>query len=324
VVVLVLLIYYFWLALASSLLLELGFYRWYYGPGLVDLATASPASQEARKAALGLAAGPAAAEAAPPLARQLALQRLTLWAMAAAFPFQVLTVPLFLARLRGAVPEQLGLTPSRLGRNLLLGLLGWALLTPLVYGVHQLFLWLFTLWPGGVGEGPALVVLARQPLTATEWGLWLFSVLVWAPAMEEIVFRGLLLRWMAGGRGRAWVGLAGALGLALFRRREALADAWPEPAALAAALLPALCVLALAGVMALVQRLSRSPDGPAIFGSAVLFGFVHADWPSPLALLVLGVGLGLLARRTGSLAGPMLLHALFNAVTPVQLLLVPH
>ena len=38
-------------------------------------------------------------------------------------------------------------------------------------------------------------------------------------------------------------------------------------------------------------------------------------WPSPVALFVLALGLGWLAHRTRSLAGPIVLHGLFNAVS---------
>jgi membrane protease YdiL (CAAX protease family) len=328
-----LLIYWFSLALASSLLLQFGFYRWYYGPSVVSLVTEGETERAAGQAAAAVAAGlapwgaalqqaaaAAAEELASPFARQMAVQRFGLWAMALAFPCQIFLILHYLARRHGVRPGELGLTTHRLGRNLLWGLLAWAALTPLVYGVNQLFQWLFRLWPGGVGQGHVLTLLARQGLSPAERGLWLVGVLVCAPIMEEVLFRGLLQPWMAKHSWGGWLGLAGAFALSVWRQRDPLAEALADPAALPAALLPPLCVLALAGVMVLVQRRSRSPEGPAVFGAAVLFGFVHADWPSPLALLVLGVGLGVLAQRRRSLAGPILLHALFNAVTAVQLM----
>jgi membrane protease YdiL (CAAX protease family) len=54
----------------------------------------------------------------------------------------------------------------------------------------------------------------------------------------------------------------------------------------------------------------------------VLFAAMHSSvWPTPVALLVLGLALGTLAARTKSLVGPIVVHALFNAVTCVGLLL---
>jgi len=59
----------------------------------------------------------------------------------------------------------------------------------------------------------------------------------------------------------------------------------------------------------------------ALFGTAVLFACIHTSvWPTPVPLLVLGLGLGLLAQRTQSLVGPIVLHGLFNAISCVQLL----
>jgi len=70
-----------------------------------------------------------------------------------------------------------------------------------------------------------------------------------------------------------------------------------------------------------VARNPLRPDSPAIFGTALLFGSVHAGvWPTPVPLFVLGLALGVLAARTGSLVGSMVLHGLFNSVTCVLLL----
>jgi membrane protease YdiL (CAAX protease family) len=57
----------------------------------------------------------------------------------------------------------------------------------------------------------------------------------------------------------------------------------------------------------------------SVFGSAMLFAMSHAHWPDPIPLLFFGVGIGWLAYRTQSLIGPMVCHALFNAVACVAL-----
>jgi membrane protease YdiL (CAAX protease family) len=63
-------------------------------------------------------------------------------------------------------------------------------------------------------------------------------------------------------------------------------------------------------------------DLAAIYGSALLFAAFHAQvWPSPIPLFFLGLGLGWLAYRVQSLVAPMVVHALFNAVACIVLVL---
>jgi membrane protease YdiL (CAAX protease family) len=60
----------------------------------------------------------------------------------------------------------------------------------------------------------------------------------------------------------------------------------------------------------------------AIFGSAMLFAVFHSSvWPSPIPLLLMGIGLGFLAYRTQSLLPGMIMHSLFNTVACVELAL---
>ena len=85
--------------------------------------------------------------------------------------------------------------------------------------------------------------------------------------------------------------------------------------------MPALFVLAMVPFYWSVARRPPRPDSAAVFGTALLFASIHAAvWPTPVPLFVLGLALGTLASRTGSLVGPMVLHGLFNAVTCVMLL----
>jgi membrane protease YdiL (CAAX protease family) len=277
-------------------------------------------ARDKRRTHVGLAAGSAAAETALPMVRRLAILRLNLWAVVLAFPFQVITPPLILWRMHGAKPSQLGLTTRRLGRNLLYGLLAFVLVTPLCYAIHQLVLWLFELWPEGGTQSHSLTLLGQQSLTAIERVLFVAATVVAAPVMEEIIFRGVLQRYFVKRRhGGAWaVGLA--LAFVLIGRLGSIAAAGANVSALVTELLPVLFITALAPVLLLVQRYCRTPAEPGIFGTAVLFAAIHGAWPSPVALLVLGVALGWLAWRTDSLVGPIVVHALFNGVSAVQLM----
>jgi membrane protease YdiL (CAAX protease family) len=58
----------------------------------------------------------------------------------------------------------------------------------------------------------------------------------------------------------------------------------------------------------------------SVYGSAMLFAILHVDaWPAPIALFVMGIGLGILARSTQSLIGPIVFHAAFNLVAFIAL-----
>lgn len=69
----------------------------------------------------------------------------------------------------------------------------------------------------------------------------------------------------------------------------------------------------------------RRKLGPrsAIALSSLIFAALHSDaWPAPIPLFVLALFLGYLAHHTNSLVGPITLHATFNAVSMIVLLLV--
>lgn len=89
-----------------------------------------------------------------------------------------------------------------------------------------------------------------------DWMLLVLTVVVLAPVMEELIFRGLLQAWLS-------------------------------------RLLPARV---------------------AILATALLFGFAHfSTWPDPIALTLLGVGMGITFQTSRSLWSCIAFHAAFNA-----------
>ncbi|HMF13472.1 MAG TPA: CPBP family intramembrane glutamic endopeptidase, partial [Gemmataceae bacterium] len=63
----------------------------------------------------------------------------------------------------------------------------------------------------------------------------------------------------------------------------------------------------------------------AIYATSALFAAAHSfAWPTPISLFVLALGLGYLVYRTQSIVGSITLHALFNGLSCVVLLLQPH
>lgn len=119
-----------------------------------------------------------------------------------------------------------------------------------------------------------------------------------------------------------------AFALTLGRALEKIIKDWDE-ASFGRALRdfePALFVLILVPVCFFGERLLRRwlPQpyaARAIFSTALLFAISHPVWPTPVPLFVLGLGLGYLAYRTQSLVAPILVHALFNGVACLLMLL---
>lgn len=249
-------------------------------------------------------------------------KRLSLWVAVLASPFQVLTYPLVFSAYSRTRLDQLGLTTHRLGRNILAGAMTLLVLAPVVLGFWQFVKFL----AHGAGapdiEPHALETLAQLHLYPSEWAMLIFSAMVAAPLHEELTFRGVLQPWLASRRWGGHAAMLGALVLALAIRSERLLAAWTEGGfAVLEAAVPALFVLALLPLYLVVWATSRSPLDSALFGTSLLFAYVHTSvWPTPIPLFVLALGLGELAQRRSSLIGPIVLHSLFNGISCVQLL----
>jgi membrane protease YdiL (CAAX protease family) len=211
------------------------------------------------------------------------------------------------------------------------GYLTWLIVTPAAFCV-------FILANLGhmklTGRGPE-----KHPLTALtdaagplEWGLLILQTVVIAPVLEEWLFRGVLLPWLAQKRA---ADPEGPLTVPPGRRPVlvlvAAVAATDPPAAVASYLIPPaffLLLIPLDFVVTSHDRLRRHlrvrsrQHARAILASAALFAAFHAHvWPSPVPLVVLAVGLGYLYVRTRSLVGPVVVHGMFNAVSAVYLLL---
>lgn len=267
--------------------------------------------------------------------QQLARARYILWNDVLSFPWKVGFILVLLHIGSGTQPYQLGLTGHRLVPNLVVGYLVWLGLAPLVLGLNYLVEAMYSVWRTGPPDvHPIFRLLDGQP-GLFEWGLVVLSAVLVAPVFEELLFRGVLQGWMAQ---RSWGGdsaVTGAFALALFSRFHLIEKAVElggtrEGLALALeGFAPALFVLAMIPGYILVEALTWrwlpfSNAGRAVYGSALLFAACHsAVWPSPVALFPLGLGLGFLAFRTQSLVGPILVHALFNAISCLVLLVAP-
>jgi membrane protease YdiL (CAAX protease family) len=295
-----------WPLLVSTFLDSVGLFQDLYGAEMVSLVRSEVPPEQKERAQQ----------------RRVAVNRFNLWTGVFAFPLQAASVLLLLHALSRTRPVQLGLTTRRLGANLLAGLLVFLGVAPVVLAVNYLAEVLYRRAAGGVPQVHPFTLIAGQNLLPAEWVLLVVSGTVAAPVLEELLFRGLLQPWLVA---RAWGGraaMAAAFGIALAYCAGSARNAWSGGAG--AGLIeaaPALFVLSLVPVYLVVAYRSRTPAAGAIFGTAALFAAVHSGvWPSPVALFLLGLALGMLAWRTRSLVGPILLHSLFNAIACVQLL----
>lgn len=278
--------------LFAELLKHVGFFNWLYGPGF------------------GAAEG------------ELVQVRRFLWGATFAFPFQLAGIVALLRVLSRTRLYQLGLTMGDAGRNLALGWLAWLLLTPPVLILNILVSWAYAIWERAPPEVHPLTRLTQGQPLGIEWFLILLSSVVIAPVLEEVIFRRVLQGWAAR---RPWGGpitLTAAFALTFGEGLDKIQAPGKEFSISSAVrdLEPALFVLLLVPGCFLAERLFRRWRSPpytaqAIYSSSLLFAVFHADvWPTPVPLFVLGLVLGYLAYRTQNLIGPILFHALFNAV----------
>jgi hypothetical protein len=282
-------------SVVTTLLADAGFYRAVYGadfpaPGAQDVA---PERQEEAK------------------------NLRALWAV-------VFTLPVQMGLLWGAVralyptwkPEFVG--RGSFAAKVWFGVLAWLVFTPVVLTFHAVVNTLFEQF-GVKPEKHPLTQLGNLP--ALEQVLFMFRATVAPAVIEEVLFRGLLLAWCVGrmkipGAGvspvtgaRPWIVMAVAVAVATLQR-----DGRIGPVVFAGLLAAGL------GVLWRFQR-TGARRARAVYATAALFAVVHSSvWPNPIPLFLLGLGLGWLAVRTNGVLVPVIVHALFNAVSAVAVL----
>jgi membrane protease YdiL (CAAX protease family) len=249
--------------------------------------------------------------------------RLSLWLSGLALPLDLLSIAWLFHRLSGTRAYQLGLTTSRLARNVLVGVVTTVCVVPLVYMILALANWLLRYGTGGAPEKHPIQQLMEShppPLDFVVGGL---AAIVAAPLMEEFLFRGIIQPWF---RVRSWggyVGIAGALALAVWRRWPGFQAEWAENGlrGVWSQLVPAAFVLLMVPGYLLV-RAKLPPAAGAIYATSLLFAAAHSfAWPSPVPLFFFALALGALRYRTQSLVPSVVVHSLFNVVAWVPLLI---
>jgi len=254
-----------------------------------------------------------------------------LWSLALALPLTMALIVFSLKLLRGTRLTELGVTPVRAGNNATVGYAQWLILTPLTLAIYLLAL---LVTPEEWRGEHSITQVAQQPLAVSEWVLFFAAAVVLAPMLEELVFRGVLLPWQVRGGWEAQATVAFCtLFLAATKGIRGEGKPFnPAPVVFVLAMLPGVFLVPF------LQRRQAAPDAEsallaletmadqpqlAVFTNGLFFAAMHSDvWPSPIPLFFLGIGLAWVAYRTSSLVGAVTLHALFNAVSALALLLV--
>jgi membrane protease YdiL (CAAX protease family) len=238
----------------------------------------------------------------------------------------LVVLPLALGRISGARPAHFGLgRGGEPGADLSRGCVAGLVLAPIVYAVGFVAL---QYWPP---KPHALEKMIRADPSGRNALLAIVSGVLLAPAAEELLFRGILQGWLV----RAW------------SRRRAPSPPDPDPGTIADA--PDQHAPDPIGVAALLDpdrspwaapTTPLTPDRPGNEGpgprtedrghppagpwpcllTSALFAAIHSsEWPAPIPIFVLSLGLGYLYERTGGVLAPFGLHATFNGISTLML-----
>lgn len=264
-----------------------------------------------------------------------------LWAAVFTFPLQIALITRIAIRRGGPNP----LAPGFFAPNFVSGYLTWLLLTPAAFSVFALANIAHTHLTQRLPDRHPLTLLG-DGAGNLEWTLFVMQTVFIAPMLEELVFRGILLPWLCQKRAATpespfmviprhrsplVLGLAVAVALLFHVDNVQKAVEQRDGSAITAHLIPGAFFISLIPLYLILPRIRRlrrhlrirSPRHlRGILASSALFAAFHASvWPSPVPLVVLAMGIGYLSVRTQSLIGPVVVHALFNAVSAMMLLL---
>jgi membrane protease YdiL (CAAX protease family) len=255
-----------------------------------------------------------------------------LWVSLLSFGFVIGWIVFIQRSVSKATWAQIGFNKERWRSDVVVGYLGWAMITPIVFAV-SIFANLMILWMFGVEP-------VKHPLTQMgglagipEWIMVGFQVVLLAPVIEEWLCRGALMPLISpqASRAHATYAIVGILALAFSFTGLLDSIRQQDGSKILSNIREVGFVLALLPLYMVLCRMIRddriwmgldAPQWRAVFVSSMLFGVLHyVVWPTPIPLFVLGLGLGYVAMRTRSLLIPIIMHALFNAVSGVYLLL---
>jgi membrane protease YdiL (CAAX protease family) len=223
----------------------------------------------------------------------------------------VLVPALVLASTGGSLAD-FGLSLNNWRRQMAIGSVAALLMTPAVYAIQSLAIRVWRSQKHPVEQ----MVLDRFSIGIAM--LAIVSTMILAPMIEELLFRGIMQRWLtrllrerertpsAGGAQLNSVAIEydGESDLALTDRSMAelcdsgtVGDGWQGTGSPIITVLPVLI-------------------------TSLFFATMHlAQWPAPIAIFLLSMALGTLYEKTGSLLAVVTMHGTFNGFSTLLLLL---
>jgi len=227
-------------------------------------------------------------------------------------------VPVFVRFTSGAGLADLGLHRQEWPRQMGMGVRAAMLMTPLVCAIQFLAVHIWR------SQAHPVELMVLEDLTPGVAILAVLSTMVLAPLIEELLFRGILQRWL--GRFVEDRPLPSKTiqenGWPATQEPENESFLWDSEYAppKSTPIDPGNEVL-VSGHQSAEQPLSRSSNLPILLTS-IFFAAMHfPQWPAPIAILLLSMALGTVYQRTGSLLASITMHATFNGINTMLLLL---
>jgi len=195
-----------------------------------------------------------------------------------------------------------GISLQHVGRDLGLGLVAFVMLAPPVYAIQ----WLLVLW--FPYHHPLISMLQQHPETLLRTAVF-FSAVVAAPVVEEFFYRVLWQGWLQDVLPRR-------------ERFQQLVFGRPAAPVQSPGDDPTSAHMNEAGD---AQPRPPGAEALAIVACSTLFAAMHvSQWPAPIPLFVLALGLGYVFARTGRVLPCIVVHVLLNGCSLAALLMDLH
>jgi len=225
----------------------------------------------------------------------------------------LMLTPYVVSKTSGARLRDFGLSFEGWERQAACGLVATLIAAPLVYAIQ---FGVVRIWEP---KAHPLMTMMFEEFSVGVGALAIVTAVILAPMFEELAFRGLLQSWLVGAldRGAGPASMASLLEIESPFSAESAppAEFWDaEPEG------PSHSQVATIPPPTLTKSTGRG--WLAIVLTSILFAYVHSpQWPAPIPLFALALVIGTVYYRTGSLIAAIFMHATFNGISTLMLLI---